>query len=99
MPLNFKITLGEVPDPDHMPIGMVYSPTQSIAVIQPQTEIPHLIRSLKSAIKYTDWNQWMTSAKHLNINPQTSWENPNSLTDKLRHLKTVEDMIPPEIRV
>lgn len=101
MSLSFRIILGEVPDPDHIPIGKIYRPGGLvIAVLQPQIDPIHLVRSARKAITLPEWRQWVAALQDPNIDPTLSWHNPEEYLPKpYWEWKVIQENIPPDLRV
>lgn len=98
--MDFRIILGQVPESEHMPIGKVYRPGKTIAVIQPHIETPLLIRSLRKAITFPEWTQWVNSFGDPELDPKLAWEDPEAyLPEKYWKIPVTWDNIPPALRV
>lgn len=100
MSFNFRIIIGEVPEPDFLPIGKIYRPGLVIAVLHPYTSTVHLVHSIKKAITLPEWRQWVAAFKDSKIDPVLSYEDPEThLPEKYWRMAVTSENIPPALRV
>lgn len=97
--MNFRIVLGEVPEPEHMPVGRAYKDDLSVAIVQPRTPLGRLLQKLPQALTYQEWEKLIKAFKGLKINPRLAWESPEKhLPEKYWTTPVTTEIIPPELR-
>lgn len=97
--MNFRIVLGEVPEPEHMPVGRAYKDDLTIAIVQPKTLLGHLIKTLPHAVTYREWEALISNLEGPNLNPRLAWENPdNHIPDTYWNTPVTQEIIPPKLR-
>lgn len=97
--MEFRIVLGEVPEPEHMPVGRAYKDDLSIAIVQPQTPLGHLMKNLPRAVTYQEWETLINNMEDRNLNPRLAWENPDThIPDTYWDISVTQETIPPKLR-
>lgn len=98
--MKFKLVLGQVPEPEHMPIGRAYRHDMAIGIVDPSTSTPHLIRSIPKEIQLPEWEQWISAFNDPTVDPYLSWVDPeNHLPERYWRMPISPESIPLAVRM